>query len=127
MSKQAKTPASTSTSAVDLRDTRDRYEIELPHSKRKAQILKRITGRHVELACRLLPQPQDAQQMHILSMALIAVCVRVDGAGLAFEDVRSLHILDVMRLIGEGLIVGGKGDAPPEEEPAAATTSPPDT
>lgn len=84
----------------------ERYELELP-SGRKAQILRRGTGKHVERASRMAG---DGAGSIALSMAMVAVKAKVDGRDLTLEDVRELEDVDVLRLIGA--VMGKAPDSP---------------
>lgn len=74
----------------------ERYELELP-SGRKATVLKKANGRHIERASRMAGDGAGAMR---LSMSMVAVKAQVDGKDLTLEDVLELEDHDVFALIG---------------------------
>lgn len=75
----------------------ERYELELP-SGRKAQILKKASGRAIERAGRMAGDGAGSMR---LSMAMVAVKAQVDGKDITLEDVLdNIEDTDVFALIG---------------------------
>ena len=86
-----------------------RREVTLP-SGRIAWVLKKITGRHLGLAGRVVG-PQDQTNLHFGTMAMMSVACLIDGKPMTYEEIQALDSCDVYAMTGLGM---GKEDASPK-------------